>query len=233
MNKGTPKQKTLADAFRPLTKKRKYTQSNNSNSSIDRFFQILAEKNEKRNSVINSTILDHNNDSSEERFLQRLEENSRIRNNKLEKLLSKSIIRGRKKMDVKQVENDNASVQSVILLQNIRHIPSNNHEIIQIEETKKIITNPDNNHTDSTASSGYDTDETRWSIRPRYIHVSPSSILTRSTVRSDRTETVGKSPSNSSSTISSKSRKSKKSKSTSKSKRNRHYQKSRRLNVHI
>jgi hypothetical protein len=222
--------KTLADAFKPATKKQRIAKSDD--SSVERFFQRLAEKNQEHNSVIERILLDDN--SSEERFLRKLEENSRIRNNKLENAVRKSIIRGRKKPEVKQVDNDDASVQSVILLQHVTRIPSNNHEIIQVEETKIITTNPDKNHTESTASSGYDTDETRWSIRPKYIHVSPSSLLTRSTVRSNRTETSGRSPS-SNSTISSKSRKSKNSnsKSTTKSKRNRNYKKSKRLNVHI
>jgi len=133
-------------------------------------------------------------------------------------------------------KNDDESVESVILLKHLTlHPINNNNGVVKVEETKKIITYPTNTHINHltsplASSSGYDTDETTCTIHLIPKPISPSSLLTRSTLRSDRTETIGKSPSTSS-TISSQSRKSRKSKNSkpksnsTSSKQNRKYKK--------
>lgn len=208
-----PKLKSLADAFKsPSTRKRKLSPS----------APLLLIENDD---IISS--------SSEERFLKRMAENSRKRKSMEQSTLRKTIIRGPKnpnhvvntsQLTVQKTKSDDDSVESVILLKHMTLRPVNRDEnVIQVEEVKKVITYPPVQDTASTASSSYDTNETVYIIRPKGVQVSPSSLLTRSTVRSDRTETIGSSPS-SSSTISSQSRKRSRSKSTS-SKRNRNYKK--------
>jgi len=215
-----PTLKSLADAFKsPSTRKRKLSPSRPSPPLI------LIENDD----LISS--------SSEERFLKRMAENSRKRKSMEQSTLRKTIIRGPKnpnhvvntsQLTVQKTKSDDDSVESVILLKHMTLHPVNRDEnVIQVEEVKKVITYPPVQDTASTASSSYDTNETVYIIRPKGVQVSPSSLLTRSTVRSDRTETIGNSPS-SSSTISSQSSKRSlkrsRSKSTS-SKRNRNYKK--------
>jgi len=211
-----PTLKSLADAFKsPSTRKRKLSPSRPSPPLI------LIENDD----LISS--------SSEERFLKRMAENSRKRKSMEQSTLRKTIIRGPKnpshvvntsQLTVQKTKSDDDSVESVILLKHMTLRPVNRDEnVIQVEEVKKVISYPPVQDTASTASSGYDTNETVYIIRPKGVQVSPSSLLTRSTVRSDRTETIGSSPS-SNSTISSQSRKRSRSKSTS-SKRNINYKK--------
>jgi hypothetical protein len=206
----TRKIKTLADAFKPsTTRKRKRTpiQEEDANTTLsdEIFLQTLADNTRKRNSMINSTM---------RKTIIRKPLNWNA-NSKIGDYVINS------DRTVKRVENDAESVETIILceLSNIR--PTNDdNAIIQVEETKKIITYPSETpKNDSPYSSGYDTDETRWTIRPRPLRISPSSLLTPSTIRSYRTETIGKTPSvgSTSSTISSHSRKSKKSKPKTKS----------------
>lgn len=222
----TRKAKTLADVF---TRKRKRTVQKDDTDSA----------------------------SSEERFLRKLEANSKKRNSMLESAIRKSKIQtplnwnanrrigdsAKLAADIKevqQVQSDNESVQSAIIV--IKRVQTNDQGVVKVEETKQTISYPTSQSTnhllhpvhthekDSPAEStgyDYDTDETIWTIRPSPRRISPSSLLTRSTNRSDRTETVGKSPSigSTSSTISSHSRKSKNSKKSTSSKRNRNYKK--------
>jgi hypothetical protein len=222
----TRKAKTLADVF---TRKRKRTVQKDDTDSA----------------------------SSEERFLRKLEANSKKRNSMLESAIRKSKIQtplnwnaNRRIGDsaklvadmeeVQKIQSDNESVQSAIIV--IKRVQTNDQGIVKVEETKQTISYPTSHSTnhllhpvqthekdspDESTGYDYDTDETIWTIRPSIRRISPSSLLTRSTNRSDRTETVGKSPSigSTSSTISSHSRKSKNSKKSTSSKRNRNYKK--------